>query len=197
MVEKFNERVLQKSVENPCSDPNCETCHETWEETVFDVRRVDNGEVLREGVTWIAYGLPPGAMYWADWTESAKPKHENDWDGYSPEDLNRVRETFKQHPNSFPGPSSADPTLPKRSPSHLFQDGPQLTVVLPDNTPWNIDSRASNCTMPYDYSHRCWIREGEPPNVTAGKNGNTCAAGAGSIATPNYHGFLRNGVIKP
>jgi hypothetical protein len=29
--------------------------------------------------------------------------------------------------------------------------------------------------------------------VTVGKSGNTCAAGAGSIAVDGYHGFLRNG----
>lgn len=27
------------------------------------------------------------------------------------------------------------------------------------------------------------------------KNGLTCAAGAGSIATPNWHGYLRHGEL--
>lgn len=60
---------------------------------------------------------------------------------------------------------------------------------------WDIDSRASNCTMREDNVHRCWVREGEPPIVTVGKRGRTCAAGAGSIAVTGFHGFLRNGQI--
>lgn len=72
-------------------------------------------------------------------------------------------------------------------------DGKSMTVVCPDGTQWCIDARASNCTMPEDKVHRCWIRHGEPPNLTVDKNGVTCAAGAGSIAVPGYHGFLQNG----
>lgn len=74
-------------------------------------------------------------------------------------------------------------------------DGKHLHVVLPNGVHWDIDGRATNCTLPNDRTHRCWIREGIPPNVTAGKNGHTCSAGAGSILSGNYHGFLRNGVL--
>jgi len=70
-----------------------------------------------------------------------------------------------------------------------------LIVVLPNGHQWDVDSRASNCTMPEDRTHRCWVRTGEPPNVTAGKSGHTCAAGAGSILSGDYHGFLQNGVL--
>lgn len=83
--------------------------------------------------------------------------------------------------------------------------GPSLCVVLPDMHIWNIDSRASNCDMKKDRLHRCWVREGVPPNITVSKRGRTCHAGAGSILTHNYkegkitgvsfHGFLRNGYI--
>jgi len=59
-----------------------------------------------------------------------------------------------------------------------------------------IDSRASNCTLPDDNVHKCWVRHGEAPNFTVDKNGATCAAGAGSIQTSNWHGFLRNGVFE-
>lgn len=65
----------------------------------------------------------------------------------------------------------------------------------PDGHDWMIDGRASNCTMPDDDVHRCWVRHGEPPNLTVDKNGHTCAAGAGSIQTPKWHGFLRNGEL--
>ena len=76
---------------------------------------------------------------------------------------------------------------------HENCDGRHLHVICPDGSQWDIDGRASNCTMKEDRVHRCWIRTGEPPNVTVGKSGNTCAAGAGSIAVDGYHGFLRNG----
>ncbi len=71
--------------------------------------------------------------------------------------------------------------------------GKHLIVVTPDNHHWNVDSRARNCTIPEDRIHRCWIAHGEPPNVTVDKNGPTCSAGAGSIQTASWHGFLRNG----
>lgn len=73
------------------------------------------------------------------------------------------------------------------------QVGPHLCAVLPNGNHWNIESRASNCTMKDDRTHRCWCRHGEVPNITVDKNGHTCQAGAGSIASGNYHGFLRNG----
>lgn len=68
-----------------------------------------------------------------------------------------------------------------------------LIAILPNGHPWDIDTRASNCTMPEDKTHRCWVRRGEPPDITAGKGGHTCSAGAGSIAVTGYHGFLQNG----
>lgn len=71
-------------------------------------------------------------------------------------------------------------------------DGRILMAQTPGGQ-WCIDSRASNCTMPNDDEHRCWIRHGTPPEITVDKNGKTCTAGAGSIVSGNYHGFLQNG----
>lgn len=71
-------------------------------------------------------------------------------------------------------------------------DGRVLLCKTPGGE-WNIDGRATNCTMPEDNEHRCWVRHGTPPRVTIDKNGNTCAAGAGSIQAGDYHGFLRDG----
>ncbi|UWZ84662.1 hypothetical protein [Occallatibacter riparius] len=71
---------------------------------------------------------------------------------------------------------------------------PPLIVKTPGGD-WNIDSRCSNCTMPADKTHRCWVRHGNVPEITVDKNGHTCAAGAGSILCGNYHGFLRNGYL--
>ena len=71
--------------------------------------------------------------------------------------------------------------------------GEHLYAVLPNGRYWDIDSRASNCGRPDDRTHRCWVRHGEPPNVTVDKQGDTCTAGAGSILADDYHGFLRAG----
>lgn len=80
-------------------------------------------------------------------------------------------------------------------PSQCGPDGRSLVVVLPTGMHWQIDSRATNCTMPKDEVHKCWVRHGKPEDGTlhVDKNGYTCAAGAGSIAVPGYHGFLHNG----
>jgi hypothetical protein len=73
--------------------------------------------------------------------------------------------------------------------------GPHLHAVTPNGSHWNVDSRASNCTMPGDTTHRCWIRRGDPRTglVHVDKSGPTCAAGAGSIAVDGWHGFLHQG----
>lgn len=76
-------------------------------------------------------------------------------------------------------------------------DGRTLVVRLPDHHDWIIDSRASNCTLPGDNEHRCWVRHGRPEDGTlhVDKNGLTCGAGAGSIQTPRWHGFLHHGAL--
>lgn len=75
-------------------------------------------------------------------------------------------------------------------------DGIYLMVRCPDGHDWAVDSQASNCTRPGE-PHKCWIRHGDPREcrVTVDKNGDTCSAGAGSIGTPNWHGFLRDGEL--
>lgn len=82
--------------------------------------------------------------------------------------------------------------------SNLFRgpDGHCLVVIVPQRSPWMVDSRANNCTLPDDTEHKCWVRHGEVPNITVDKNGITCGAGGGSIQTGNYHGFLRNGYLE-
>lgn len=79
-------------------------------------------------------------------------------------------------------------------------DGRTLHVICPDGWDWSPDHPASNCTMkndrgPFGEAHRCWVRHGTAPNITVDKNGRTCQAGGGSILTPKYHGFLRNGAF--
>lgn len=56
------------------------------------------------------------------------------------------------------------------------------------------DARASNCTMPDDKIHKCWVRHGTfGGELHVDKNGVTCAAVAGSIICGAYHGFLHHG----
>ena len=139
---------------------------------LFDVRRADTGEILLRD-TYFIHNVPPGAMWWEHYVEGWFPK--------GPED---------HHPQSVPE-YRKHPT----DPSFLFADGPCLCVMTPGGI-WRVDSRASNCTLPYDYDHRCWVRHGEPPNVTVDKSGGpTCAAGAGSIQCGTYHGFLVAGEL--
>lgn len=73
-------------------------------------------------------------------------------------------------------------------------DGKCLVVKTPGGD-WMVDSRASNCTMPDDDVHKCWVRHGEAPRVTVDKDGSTCGAGAGSIICGTWHGFLRDGSL--
>lgn len=74
-------------------------------------------------------------------------------------------------------------------------DGNHLYARVPNGEHWDIDSRAANCTLKEDRTHRCWVRTGKPDDGTidVGKGGHTCSAGAGSIQTATWHGFLRNG----
>lgn len=75
-------------------------------------------------------------------------------------------------------------------------DGRCLYVMTPGGL-WGIDERASNCTMPTDKEHRCWVRHGSPEEGTlhVDKDGLTCQAGAGSIQAGTYHGFLHHGKL--
>ena len=78
-------------------------------------------------------------------------------------------------------------------------DAQHLMVALPLGGAWDIDSRADNCTLKEDTSHRCWVRHGDPPNITVDKNGWTCGAGGGSIIKrgTGYHAMLTNGELIP
>jgi hypothetical protein len=74
-------------------------------------------------------------------------------------------------------------------------DTPPLIVRTPGGA-WDIDSRSHNCAWPMERTHRCWVREGEPPKITVSKQGHSCPAGAGSIQMGGYHGFLRDGELS-
>jgi hypothetical protein len=105
------------------------------------------------------------------------------------------------------------------NPEYRGPDGRSLMGRCPDGRDWMMDSRASNCDSPcaecgvqykdhppykgpgegHAYRdarpHKCWVRNGDPPELTVNKGaaGQSCGAGAGSILTPGWHGFLTNG----
>jgi hypothetical protein len=134
-------------------------------------RRIDTSEEMR------LHEFPPGAMWFADWMLVEGTDH-------------------------YRGP-----------------DGHCLVARLPDRSDWCVDGRANNCDSPctncraaynahtfkagtcmkYEDArpHKCWIRHGDPRTgvVTVDKDGVTCNAGAGSIATSKWHGFLRGGML--
>lgn len=87
-----------------------------------------------------------------------------------------------------------DATWFNDQPAYTGPDGISLVVRTPGGS-WMVDSRCSNCTLPNDDVHKCWVRHGDPRTgeIHVDKNGVTCAAGAGSILTGSYHGFLHNG----
>lgn len=75
-------------------------------------------------------------------------------------------------------------------------DGLAVVCRLPGGHDWLIDGSASNCTRE-GQPHHCWVRHGTfGERLTVDKNGDTCAAGGGSIwvhKPVEWHGFLRQG----
>lgn len=104
LVEAVNDRTVTPSDEFDC-DEGCD-CHESYTETRFDIRRVDNGEIIHPDARRL-YQAGPGAMYF-------------------------------EHLAVPDGPGPGD---------FIFANGLHLIVVLPNGVPWNVDSRAGNCTL--------------------------------------------------
>lgn len=80
--------------------------------------------------------------------------------------------------------------------------GPHALVVrLPDKSDFIVDADANNCNWPggdrEQAHHHCWPYRGTPPDIDVSKDyGSTCTAGASSIMTAHWHGFLRNGYLE-
>jgi hypothetical protein len=92
-----------------------------------------------------------------------------------------------------------EPCIPERCP-WTNCEGRHLRCFIDEghgaHGSWDIDSRASNCTMKEDCTHRCWVRHGEPSaTLHVDKNGETCKAGTGSIVFGKYHGFIDYGEL--
>jgi len=127
--------------------------------------------------------LPPGAV-WAQRPRDLGERQLCNW-------ISNKDEAGKP----FPEPKKGEGGKQIRFMDRPGRDGRVLICRMPDGHDWVIDSRANNCTLPLDDKHWCWVREGRPEDGTlnVSKSGRTCSAGAGSIATPGYHGFLRHG----
>jgi hypothetical protein len=65
-------------------------------------------------------------------------------------------------------------------------DGHAWLVKLPDGSEFMTEGKAGNCNCPSDPAHRCWTRTGTVPALTVSP----------SIATPRWHGYLRNGQLE-
>lgn len=77
-------------------------------------------------------------------------------------------------------------------------DGRSLIVRLPGAHDWQVDGPCTNCPWS-DGSHpehKCWVRHGEPPNITVDKAGNTCPVGGGSISIPGFHAMMVAGQLR-
>ena len=138
--------------------------------------------------------------YFLEITDKQRRRDWSDGTGYSMDRIYRRTDTGEEMTLSEATPGAmwyADWMLELGHDEWVGPDGHSLVVKCPNGTDWAIDSRASNCTLPNDSKHKCWIRHGTPPNITVDKNGLTCAAGAGSIQAGDYHGFLRAGQFDP
>lgn len=142
-----------------------------------EMRRPDTGELFRS-----CRDLPPGAVWEMRPCGSLDRLH--NW-------VSNVDDAGRP----FPAPPAGEGKRCRLIERLNKQDGRVLICRLPDRHDWVIDSRANNCTLPLDDKHWCWVRQGRPEDgsLHITKQGRTCSAGAGSIATPGYHGFLRHG----
>lgn len=127
--------------------------------------------------------------------------------GYQFEPSDRWQLFPKQLYQRVDQPESEPITLDEAEPGALWRlpwmedykgfrglDGQSWMCRTPDGD-WMIDGPASNCTMKGDVDHKCWCRHGTAPDFHVDKNGHTCAAGAGSIQSGSYHGFLHRGYL--
>lgn len=129
------------------------------------------------------------------WVEKISPEI-IDWDGHIGSPRYRRLDTGEELRGHLPA-GALYVIDPERQYNYTRgHDGDAVVCVLPDGTHWFVDSFASNCTKPDDKEHRCWVRHGSKPGqIHVDKAGLTCSAGAGSIQTKRFHGFLHNGEL--
>lgn len=130
------------------------------------------------------------------WVEQVVPKV-YDWKGNIGRPRYRRLDTGEELRGSLPAGALYVAGREDDYPNMCGSDGLSIVCILPTGDHWFIDGRASNCTMREDTAHRCWVRHGTlGGTVHVDKTGNTCAAGAGSIAVDGFHGFLHDGELR-
>lgn len=162
----------------------------TWRETDHGPRLEHTVEVPHDDPRWPAVCDRCAYVFsdddkWQDWQELIYRRSDTDTDVV----LHRTGAV--DAPPAPPGASWDAWWMHSSRPDKIY-----LMVRLPNGHDWAVDSQASNCTRKGE-THECWVRHGAPRDcrVTVDKDGDTCAAGAGSIQAGDYHGFLRNGVL--
>jgi hypothetical protein len=210
----IEEQRLRRYTNNygECPDINNNGLHQNWvkigeiENDGRDEEKRREDHSLGNGVN---HDVEPGQIYPVSYDDPRWPSHctcgfkfpDEVVRQYFPERMYRVQgtDTLVTLRNAPAGAMWYATWLEKYD-AYKGPDGRCLIVKLPNGNDWTIDSRASNCTLPNDTVHKCWIRHGTPPNITVDKNGFTCAAGAGSILSGqgdrHYHGFLINGELR-
>lgn len=123
--------------------------------------------------------------------------HDDTWQVISGETYYRREDTGEEGTLKDFGPGAMWDASPWHGKSNR-PDGRYIVARTPDGHDWHIDSKASNCDRPNE-EHDCWCRHGEPPKLTVNNvpepGRSTCTAGSGSIRTPDWHGFLTDGVF--
>lgn len=191
------DEALRKSVyDKPC--PLADGCYHNAE------IRVDDGEQLKDDLTASSREVRPGDGNPYD-GDPRWPAHCACGYAFTDDDTYQLfseslwrREDTGEEMTLRDAPAGAMWLSPWYDIFHKPQLAHCLVVKLPNGIDWVVDSQATNCTIPDDHKqerHHCWVIEGELPNITAGKSGPTCSAGAGSIQAGNYHGYLEKGYL--
>jgi hypothetical protein len=117
------------------------------------------------------------------------------------EEINRTGSIYGLYNTASGRPEPGDGYYADNMSEDFWWDNPirpVIVLILPNGVEWFLNSRANNCSLPNDRTHRCWCITGSLEDGTLnsdGKNCHTCSAGAGSIQGGKYHGFLRHGYL--
>lgn len=172
------------------------TMDDEWQVFQFDIYRAADG---REG-EWRLRNMPVGAMWELVWLGVES------WKG--PDGMALAVRVPVAH-DWWPDMQASnctrrcpwwDDAAVQKQPAHatqtLFYGGGGWVPKQDDKHTIAIAPHNAQCD-PRFTDHKCWVRHGNPRagDIHVDKNGATCAAGAGSILTPDWHGFLHHSVL--
>lgn len=145
--------------------------------------RFDTKEVI------VLQDAPTGAMWFADWMKCLNDKQSVDGHVLSVRLPGNHDWIVEQRASNCDSPCALC-----AKPYHQHRNGKgELTGYCDSDGSYGKGSPSYKDAKP----HFCWVRHGTPPHekVHVDKSGVTCGAGAGSIATGSWHGFLHNGEL--